>query len=201
MPYSRPTVTLSDRFSDALVYAAALHGNQRRKVSGEPYIAHLLAVAATVLEYGGDEDEAIAGLLHDAVEDQGGPATAAAIAARFGTRVAEIVDGCSDAVEMPKPPWQQRKERFLGALATASSSVRLVTAADKLHNVRALTRDYRRIGDELWTHFRGGRDGTLWYHRAIADALVKLDEGPLVAELRDAVAALERLVARRAAQE
>ena len=124
---------LSSRFSDALVYAANLHAAQTRKVSGEPYLAHLLGAAAIVLDYGGDEDEAIAALLHDAIEDQGGPAARAEILRRFGERVAAIVEGCTDTDAFPKPPWRQRKEAFLERLRTAAPSVRLVVAADKLH--------------------------------------------------------------------
>ena len=146
-----------------------MHAEQRRKLSGEPYLAHLLAVAAIVMEHGGNEDEAIAALLHDAVEDQGGLATLEEIRRRFGRPVAEIVDGCTDAAETPKPPWRQRKEAFIARLTNAPASVRLVVAADKLHNARSILRDYRRLGESLWGHFRGGREGTLWYYRAVVE--------------------------------
>ncbi len=149
----------STRFSDALVYAAALHAQQRRKVSGEPYLAHLLAVAAIVMEYGGSEDEAIAALLHDAVEDQGGLPTREEIRRRFGETVAAIVDGCTDTAESPKPPWRERKAAFLARLQDAPASVRRVVAADKLHNARSILREHRRLGEAIWGHFRGGRDG------------------------------------------
>jgi GTP pyrophosphokinase len=184
---------LSPRFAEGLAYAAALHAGQRRKVGGEPYLAHLLAVAALVLEGGGDEDEAIAGLLHDAVEDQGGTATLEAIRRRFGDRVAEIVWGCSDATETPKPPWRQRKEKHVARLTAATPSVRLVVTADKLHNARSLLRDHRRLGPSLWTEFHGGRDGTLWYYRAAVEALKSAGTAPLVEELDRAVAELESL--------
>ena len=187
-------MTLSGRFSDALVYAARLHGRQSRKVSGEPYLAHLLAVAALVLEHGGDEDEAIAALLHDAIEDQGGKAAAEEVLRRFGRPVSEIVEGCTDTDTRPKPPWRQRKEAFIARLPGASRSVRLVTAADKLHNVRSLLREYRLRGESLWDRFRGGRDGTLWYHRAVTDALSQAGTTPLIEELDRAVLQLERLV-------
>lgn len=131
---------LSSRFTEALSYVAALHAEQRRKVSGEPYLAHLLAVTAIVMEHGGNEDEAIAALLHDAAEDQGGTATPEEIRRRFGAAVAEIVEGCSDTVVSPKPPWRQRKEAHIARLRDASPSVRLVVAADKLHNVGSLAR-------------------------------------------------------------
>jgi (p)ppGpp synthase/HD superfamily hydrolase len=173
--------------------AAVLHAGQRRKIGGEPYLAHLLAVAALVLEGGGDEDEAIAGLLHDAVEDQGGMPTLEAIRRRFGDRVAEIVWGCSDAAGAPKPPWRRRKEAYVAHLAGATSSVRLVAAADKLHNARSILRDYRRLGPSLWSHFHGGRDGTLWYYRAVVETLKSAGMTPLVEELDRAVANLERV--------
>ena len=186
---------LSSRFSEALTYAAALHAEQRRKVSGEPYLAHLLAVAAIVMEHGGNEDETIAALLHDAVEDQGGMATLDEIRRRFGATVAEIVEGCSDAMVSPKPPWRQRKEAHIARLRGASPSVRLVVAADKLHNVGSLAREYRRRGESLWALFHGGRDGTLWYYRAVTDVLKQAARTPIVEELDRAVEELESLIA------
>ena len=135
-------ITLSSRFDDALCWAHDLHRHQLRKGTPVPYIAHLLAVTAIVLEHCGSEDEAIAALLHDAVEDQGGPATRAEIQRRFGEHVAAIVDGCTDADTIPKPPWQQRKEAYLAHLVGETSpSVRLVSSADKLHNVRSIIAD------------------------------------------------------------
>ena len=186
---------LSSHFAEALSYVTALHAEQRRKVSGEPYLAHLLAVAAIVMEHGGDEDEAIAALLHDAVEDQGGMATLDEIRRRFGATVAEIVEGCSDTVVSPKPPWRQRKEAHIDHLRDASPSVRLVVAADKLHNVASLAREYRRRGESLWAIFHGGRDGTLWYYRAATDALKQAAATPIVEELDRAVGELELLIA------
>jgi (p)ppGpp synthase/HD superfamily hydrolase len=185
---------LSSRFSNALLYAAELHAAQQRKVSGEPYLAHLLGVASIVLDYGGNEDEAIAALLHDAIEDQGGPAARAEIHRRFGAVVAAIVEGCTDADTLPKPPWRQRKEAFLERLHIASPSVRLVVAADKLNNLRALVREYRRHGENLWKHFRGGREGTLWYHRSIAEILQTGVSELLIGELQRTREELERLV-------
>ncbi len=184
-------MTLTNRFAEAVTYALELHQEQRRKISGAPYAAHLLGAAANVLEYGGNEDEAIAALLHDAVEDQGGADARRAIADRFGESVASIVDGCSDSEGPPKPPWRERKERHITHLRTAPPSVRLVSASDKLHNIRSLTADYRRLGDALWQHFRGGRDGTLWYYRAIVDTLQAIDSRPIVDELEHAVAEFE----------
>jgi (p)ppGpp synthase/HD superfamily hydrolase len=187
-------MNLTSRFSEALGYVAALHAAQVRKVSGEPYISHLLAVAALVMEYGGSEDEAVAALLHDAVEDQGGAATLEEIRRRFGDAIAAIVEGCSDTAESPKPPWRQRKDAHIAHLRNASPSVRLVVAADRLHNVRSLVREYRRRGEELWKKFHGGRDGTLWYSRAVAEVLRQAEPAPIVDELDRAIEELTSLV-------
>jgi len=189
---------LSSRFTEALAYAAELHAKQQRKVSGEPYVAHLLGVAAIALQYGADDDEAIAALLHDAIEDQGGTTTREAIRERFGPRVVQIVDGCSDTDVTPKPPWRSRKEAYIEHLRHATDSVRLVSAADKLHNARAILQEYRMRGEKLWEHFRGGRDGTLWYYRSIVDTLKQVEPNPLVEELDRVVSQLEALVAQEA---
>jgi (p)ppGpp synthase/HD superfamily hydrolase len=186
---------LGDRFTEALKYAVQLHAEQVRKVSGEPYLAHLLGVASIALDYGANEDEAIAALLHDAVEDQGGAAVGEEIRKRFGAAVAEIVEGCSDSDTIPKPPWQERKENFLIKLEHSSESIRLIVAADKLHNARSLLRDYRRHGNSIWTHFKSGRDKTLWYYGRVVEILERSDDLPIVAELGRAVAELERVVA------
>jgi (p)ppGpp synthase/HD superfamily hydrolase len=185
--------TLDERFEEALAYAARLHRRQRRKASGIPYVAHLLSVAALVLEAGGSQEEAIAGLLHDAPEDQGGEETLAEIRRRFGDHVAAIVAACSDTMTMPKPPWRQRKEAHLRHLAHASASTRLVVSADKLHNVRSILADYRRMGESVWERFRGGREGTLWYYHALVEALQSAGDGTLLQELAATVAELESL--------
>ncbi len=182
---------LTERFERALVYATRLHRDQRRKGSGVPYISHLLAVCELTIEYGGDEDEAIAALLHDAVEDQGGATARAEILREFGPRVAEIVDGCTDAEGSPKPPWRGRKEAYVRRIEHASPSVRLVSACDKLHNARSLVMDYRNCGEALWSRFTGGRGGTLWYYRAMVNAL--RGAGAVVEELDRVVTELERL--------
>ena len=184
---------LTARFCEALDYAVKLHGAQVRKGSGTPYVAHLLAVAAIALEHGADEDEAIAALLHDAVEDQGGAPTRDEIRRRFGPRVAAIVDGCTDSDTAAKPPWRERKEKYLAHLPTADASVRLVSAADKLHNVRSILHDYRMLGETVWERFSGGKHGTLWYYREVSAVLVRVSPGPLVDELERAVHELERL--------
>jgi len=185
---------LSPKFAEALKFATERHAGQKRRGTEIPYVSHLLAVAALVLEHGGSEEEAIGALLHDVVEDQ--KASADDVRRRFGDAVTEIVLGCSDTVEYPKPPWRPRKEAYVAHLPTASPSVRLVSAADKLHNARALLRDYREIGNELWSRFRGGKHGTLWYYRVVVEALD--DGGPtvLVEELDRVVSELERLSGR-----
>jgi (p)ppGpp synthase/HD superfamily hydrolase len=188
-------MTLSPRFDEALVYASRLHAGQLRKGSPVPYVAHLLAVAALVLEYGGGEEEAIAALLHDAIEDQGGAATREEMRRRFGEQAVAIVDGCTDAETVPKPPWRERKEAYIAHIGHAAPAVRLVSAADKLHNVRSLLAGYRLIGEDLWDRFRGGRDGTLWYYRAMVDAFRAAEVTPLVEELERAVRELEQLTA------
>lgn len=154
---------LGRRFTDALSLAAELHASQCRKSSGVPYISHVLAVASLVIEFGGDEDEAIAALLHDAAEDCGGEPTLARIRREFGANVAAIVLGCSDTTTYPKPPWRARKEAYLYHLAQANRSVQLVAIADKLHNLRSTLREYAVQGEQFWTHFRSGREGMLWY--------------------------------------
>jgi (p)ppGpp synthase/HD superfamily hydrolase len=184
---------LSPRFDQALHYAAAIHREQVRKGTEIPYIAHLLGVASIALEYGATEDEAIGALLHDAAEDAGGLARIGDIRRHFGDAVAAIVEGCTDAVVMPKPPWRKRKEDYIADVASASPSVRLVSAADKLHNARAILSDYRRHGEALWSRFNGGRDGTLWYYRAVIEAFGGAEKNPLVEELDRTVSEIERL--------
>jgi len=186
---------LSTRFDAAVQLAHSLHRDQRRKGTAIPYLAHLLAVAALVLEARGDEDEAIAALLHDAIEDQGGSAAREQIRARFGERVTAIIDGCSDASGSPKLPWRGRKEAHLARLESAPRSVLLVTCADKLHNARALVADYRVVGESLWERFHGGREGTLWYYRSALELFRAAADAPrgLAEELARTVAELERL--------
>jgi (p)ppGpp synthase/HD superfamily hydrolase len=181
------------RFESALSFAHRVHQGQRRKGTRIPYVAHILGVAAIALEYGATEDEAIGALLHDAAEDGGGEAMLAEIRAQFGDAVADIVLGCSDSLTADpgaKPPWRERKEAYLAHLDIASPSVCLVSAADKLHNVRAIARDYRTDGDEAWHRFAGGRDGTLWYYEQVSTTLVRRAPSPLTLDLQDEVRAL-----------
>jgi (p)ppGpp synthase/HD superfamily hydrolase len=184
---------LSARFEEALQYAVQLHAYQLRKGSGIPYAAHLLSVAALVLEDGGDEDEVIAGLLHDAAEDQGGLETLAVIQQRFGSRVARIVDGCTDAYELPKPPWKARKEAYIAHLKTECYEVRRVSLADKLHNARSILITLRTHGDSTWDRFNGGKEGTLWYYRTLLEVYRQVSASPMVAELELTISEIERL--------
>jgi GTP pyrophosphokinase len=190
---------LTERFEEALVYATRLHRSQLRKGTTIPYIQHLLGVTSIVLAYGGGEDEAIGALLHDAVEDQGGLATREEIRRRFGEAVTAIVDGCTDAYTVPKPPWHERKEQYVRHLPEASAAVRLVSAADKLHNARSILGDYRALGDGVWGRFHGGREGTLWYYQALVEALRRAGSSALVDELARVVDELQRLVRQAAA--
>ncbi len=186
---------LTDRFRSALSYAFDLHRTQERKGSGVPYVAHLLGVSSLVLEYGGDEDCAIAGLLHDAAEDQGGEPRIREIQSAFGEYVAGIVYECTDSLESPKPPWKQRKERYLERLAKASIPGQLVSVSDKLYNARAIVADYRTSGESLWSRFTAGRDGVLWYYDALASAYTV--DNPIVAEFQRIVTELESLTSRQ----
>ncbi len=177
-------MALTARFERALTFAAQLHVDQVRKGTDIPYMAHLLGVASLVLEYGGGEDEAIAALLHDAVEDQGGPATRARIQALFRRTVADIVDGCTDTDETPKPPWRARKEAYLAHLPTAAPAVLLVSAADKLYNATSILRASREVGADVWSRFSAGRGEQLWYYRALVTAFRTAGApAPLVDEL------------------
>lgn len=174
---------LSERFEEALVYAARLHTNQTRKRSHVPYIAHLLGVAGIVLEDGGSEDEAIAALLHDAVEDQGGLNTLEDIRRKFGEAVAEIVFAVSDSYMYPKPPWRERKQAYIDSIHDASPSAIRVSLADKVYNARSTLGDLRSEGEAAWEKFNGGKDGTLWYYEQLIEAFSKRERSSLLDEL------------------
>jgi (p)ppGpp synthase/HD superfamily hydrolase len=186
---------MGPRFSDALSFAHDLHQTQLRKGSTIPYIGHLLAVAAIVIEAGGDEDQAIAALLHDAVEDQGGQKMLSIIRERFGARVAEAVEANSDSDVVPKPPWLARKEAYIAAIPHKSVDALLVSVADKIHNAEAILADYRAIGESVWDRFSGGRDGTLWYYSALASAFKPSVRRALWQRLNKAVTDLNSEVA------
>ena len=186
-------MSYGEKFEEALLYASRLHRDQTRKGTDTPYVTHLLAVAAIVGESGGTEDEVVAALLHDAPEDRGGKERLQDIRERFGDEVAEIVAGCTDTYEDPKPEWRPRKEAYVAHVATAPASVRLVSAADKLHNARTILADLRSLGDELWDRFTGGKEGTLWYYRALVEAYAGAGENPIVEELDRVVWEIEAL--------
>lgn len=184
---------LGPRYDEALVYAAGVHRDQLRKGTKTPYIAHLLAVSALVIEDGAragavSEDEAIAALLHDAAEDQGGEERLADIRARFGDRVAEIVAACSDTFEDPKPPWRERKEAYIARLSVEGDvGILRVSLADKLHNARQILEDYREVGDALWERFNRDAD-TPWYYRTLAEVFrERIGESVMTGQLVDAV--------------
>ncbi len=191
-------VPLGPKFLQAFDFAFEKHAGQTRKASSIPYIAHLMGVASLVLEFGGDEEMAIAALLHDVVEDCGGAPMLEEISRRFGSRVAKIVDGCTDADSYPKPPWQERKEKYIRHLKTADAETKLVSAADKLHNVRSILADYRAIGEAVWARFSGGREGTLWYYRALLQEFLGGKPNRLIRELEITVGELESLAERGA---
>ena len=190
--------TLGPRFLRAFNFAAEKHSGQIRKASTIPYITHLMGVASLVLEAGGDEDSAIAALLHDVVEDCGGMPMLTEVRRQFGSRVAKIVDGCTDAYTEPKPPWRDRKEKYIRRLKTEDADTRLVSAADKLNNVRSILSDYRVIGESVWLRFAGGREGTLWYYRTLLNVFLRHKRNRITQELELAVNELESLAAGRA---
>ena len=191
-------IKLGPRFRRAFLFAAEKHKGQTRKASTIPYIAHLMGVASLVLEAGGDEDLTIAALLHDVVEDCGGAPVLKEVRRRFGQRVAKVVDGCTDADMYPKPPWRERKEKYLRHLKTADADTRLVSAADKLNNVRSILSDYRAVGESVWSRFKGGREGTLWYYRTLLDTFLQHKRNRITRDLELAVMELESLAAQNA---
>jgi (p)ppGpp synthase/HD superfamily hydrolase len=190
---------LTPAFVDAIQYAMEKHGTQTRKGSDIPYLGHLLSVAGLVIDADGTETQAIAALLHDAAEDQGGEATLAEIREKFGTAVATIVRQCSDTFDTPKPPWRERKENYIRHLPEASDEAILVSLADKLHNARALLRDFRDVGDELWERFNEqDPQQHLWYYRSLLKVYTDRGHDGMVAELRDAIDALAHAIGRPA---
>jgi len=184
---------LGPRFDSALVFAKRKHEGQARKGTSTPYVAHVLGVAALVLEAGGDEDMAIAALLHDVVEDCGGMPMLREVRKRFGPRVASMVEGCTDAFVEPKPPWRERKEKYLKKLRKASADTRMVSAADKVYNARAILLDYHDIGESVWDRFSGKKSGTLWYYRELVKEFDRANTNRLGSELARVIAELERI--------
>lgn len=183
----------SERFSKAFAYAARVHSRQTRKGTNKPYIGHLMSVASIVIAYGGDEEMAIAALLHDAVEDAGGLTRLRDIHKKFGKRVGRIVDGCTDSYGEPKPPWLERKKKYIARVPGEAQDTRLVSAADKLSNVRDILEDVRADGDEAFKRFSGKKDGTLCYYRTLVRVFRDAGTNPLVEELDRVVTQLEKL--------
>jgi (p)ppGpp synthase/HD superfamily hydrolase len=199
VPAETTSPRLTPRFVEAVQYAAEKHGTQTRKASDIPYLGHLLSVAGLVIEADGTETQAIAALLHDAAEDQGGEETLAEIREKFGADVATIVDACSDTFDTPKPPWRQRKESYIRHLPGASDDAILVSLADKLDNARAILRDFRAHGDELWQRFTVQDPQLhLWYYRSLLEVYAERINNWMVDELRRVIEALEDAIRRSA---
>jgi (p)ppGpp synthase/HD superfamily hydrolase len=185
----------STRFLDALRVAATLHAPQGRKKTSIPYVSHVLAASSIAMEFGADEDQAIAALLHDIIEDVEPVERARAAVGAFGPEVLRIVEACTDADTHPKPPWRERKESYLAHLPEADAPILLVSASDKLHNARAIVTDLHRGGPDVWKRFNNPRKDTLWYYRSLVTAFRANPESPaaLVDELDRTVAEMERL--------
>jgi len=183
--------TLSERFVSAFELAFQLHASQMRKGSDIPYMSHLLGVASMVMEDDGDEDEVIAALLHDAVEDQGGLPTLELIQEKFGPRVTSLVSFCTDSMEIPKPPWNERKLAVLQKVTLASKSEYKILLADKLHNLRTIRNAVKRYGESVWQRFKGGREGSLWYYRELLASFRARGDHPYHDEMESALKALE----------
>ncbi|NIM92344.1 MAG: HD domain-containing protein [Anaerolineales bacterium] len=185
---------ITNSFIEAMEFAFVLHQNQLRKGSSVPYFAHLLSVAALVMENEGTEEEAIAAILHDAAEDQGGVETLDEIRKRFGSGVASIVHGCSDTFEYPKPPWRERKIAYIERMTNAPLSVLKVSMADKVHNLRSLLDDYFNEGESVWERFNGGKEGTLWYYHQLSVIFIQRSRGTLSLEILRLLDELEALM-------
>lgn len=189
-PWMRP---LGTRFDEALVLACTLHREQQRKASGVPYVAHLLAVASLVLEEGGSEDMAIAALLHDAAEDQGGEATLAGIQEAFGADVARWVRQASDTFQRPKPDWELRKQHHMAAIPMADWEARLIMLADKVHNARSILADHVRVGAGMWDRFSVPRERTMWYYETLLEVFERDLSPTLYDELSECVKQMKEL--------
>ena len=186
---------LSKKFIQAVELANKLHKGQFRKGTEILYISHPLAVSSLVIEYGGKENEAIAALLHDTVEDCGGKKAMKQIREQFGENVAAIVDGCTETDQKPKPPWKERKDKYIAHIKVASPSVRLVSCADKLHNIRSILAEHRQVGKKIWKKYNATKKETLWFYKAYRDALQDSKEKrPIFKELKLAVDELEKVI-------
>ena len=195
MPDTTADPLLTKRFDEAFQLASDLHRRHLRKSTTIPYSSHLMSVAALVLEDGGDEDEAIAGLLHDALEDCADRISAGELEDRFGSRVRALVEACTDTPpDFPggkKPPWKQRKTSYIEHITTGDIPYR-VSLADKVHNARSILRDHLTEGETVWDRFKASKADTLWYYRELAKAYRTVGaEGFLIDELERVVDELE----------
>lgn len=190
---SEPIAAYSSRFDDAVALAVTDFRVRYRKNTGIPYITHLFAVTGLVGEYGGDEDQLIAAVLHDWLEDVPG-AHPHLLETRFGPRVRRLVEALSDSVGTPKPPWRARKEAYIAKLRAEPAELKLISAADKLHNCQCIRRDHQAVGESVWQRFSGGRSGTLWYYEAVAEALSSGWDHPLGVRLGVEVGQLGEIV-------
>jgi (p)ppGpp synthase/HD superfamily hydrolase len=183
---------LTTRFDEGFLYAHQVHATQTRKGTRAPYIGHLMGVASIVLDHGGSEDEAIAGLLHDAAEDHGGRERLADIRARFGDSVARIVEDCTDSWDTPKPSWLERKKQYIQHARKLPHSSLRVSAADKVHNSYAILRDLRNTGEEVWSRFNASADDVISYYESLVRAYREAGGGRLVDELDRIVRGIRR---------
>lgn len=181
------------KYYEALSFAANLHDGQTRKGSGIPYLTHLMTVSSYVFEFGGSVDQAIAGLLHDAIEDQGDKTNLQEIEKLFGDEVSRIVKACTDTESIPKPPWKERKAAYLNQLKNKDHVLKLVIACDKLHNAQCIVRDVTLYGDEVWRRFGAKPPEILWYYEGITEGLNDLDS-KVVVLLREQVNLMKKLV-------
>ena len=190
-----PEPAYTERMHDALAAGARLHKHQLRKGTTIPYLTHLLGTCSIALEYGANEDQAIAALLHDVIEDVEPADLARTEVAKFGPEVLRIVEACTDTDAHPKPPWRQRKEAYIAHIGGTNAAVLLVSASDKLHNATAIVHDLHRHGPSVWDRFNAPRDDTLWYYRALVDAFRAnpAHQPDLIAELDRAVTEMEQL--------
>ncbi len=186
---------LSNRMTEAFEFARLLHGEQLRKGTKTAYLSHLMAVSSLVLESGGSEEEAVAALLHDTVEDCGGLPVLEKIREQFGESIANIVKDCSEPLSIPKPPWKERKNAYIAQIADADDSVKRVACADKLHNLRSILTDYQQVGDRVWDRFHADKEGTLWFYQSMVKTLRTFGQGVAIfVELEKRVGDLQRIV-------
>ena len=186
---------LTERIDEAFALANDIHQKQKRKRTTIPYLSHLMSVSALVLEYGGDEEQAIAALLHDSLEDGEDPVLISSVIFNmFGERVLKIVKECSDTEVQPKPPWKERKEIYLNHLEKISDDALIVSICDKLHNLGSIVKDFKIIGDEIFERFKGKKEGTIWYYTSLHQKYVLILDKRPSDQLKNAVNEIEALL-------